>query len=138
MNKTLITRGDILMDMNSGEMYELVRGSGGPRSTTAGYMYGFNLRNVSTGKMRVSVADRVLWHNAKRTVSLADLNRHFGRTSSGERGLRLVYLTDTKTIAPAVKKAIAAEIAPTPAQVGVWSNLGVLPSRLAHAYAFSV
>lgn len=107
-------RGNILMDLNTGRLYDLVRESR-PVTTTTGTLYGYNLRNRATGKMRRTTKDILFTNDPMNT---AVLRRHFG--------LDLEVVTDSSKIAKADRMNIARAAAPAPRKVAVWRKLGVL------------
>lgn len=100
-----VTRGDFLFSNSKKRTYALVR-SGDPKTTTAGVMYGFNLLNMETGKMRTTDADRTLYAPGPKSVALRDLRRHY-------TDLDLVALPAAMSdVAGKVKSAIADTIEP--------------------------
>ena len=134
-NTTTLFRGDILRvksvsndasQKHVNEDYRLVRTLGARDKNLIGDETGpmrfvYNLVNTKTGKARVTDADRQFVTTADGVhtgVSRAALEQHFGMTFR--------VATDEATIAPAVKRAVDAEVAKQP----------VMQSRgLAHALA---
>lgn len=113
------TRGDCIVDLNTKNVYRLVR-TGGPKATSVGTMYAFNLQNVESGKMRVTDDTRILLHNDKFRVPMGVLRRHFN--------LNLAPAASNEKVGPGMKDVVRRAAAPSHQQVQVWRALDILPS----------